>query len=99
MTSAHLGVVAAALGLISYARAHRIDLGAPGRELLAAIEVAMPGTVSGFDAICPEPKSVPKRVKNRNDRLLNGIRQGVEVASVDKIEAHPKLVDHAKRLG
>lgn len=99
MTKAHLGIVAAALGLISYARAQGIDLGSPGRELLAAIERERPGTIAGFDAICPEPASVGKSVKDRNHRFLNRIRKGPKVPSIEEIQAHTKLVHHAKRLG
>lgn len=99
MTEAHLDIVAAALGLISYTRAQGIDLGAPGRDLLIAIERAMPGTVAGFDAICPERRLVRKRVKVRKHRFLNGIRQRPKVAPVKKVQGHTKPVDQPKGLG
>jgi hypothetical protein len=98
MTEAHLGIVAAALGLVSHLRAQGIDMGAPGRELLAEIDRAMPGTIAGFNAICPERRSVPKRVKLRNNPLLHVIRQRLKVAPIKKVEADSKAVDQAKRL-
>lgn len=102
MGKSALPVVSAALGLISYARAHRIDLGTPGAELLSAIESVMPGTVEGFDAICPKPKSgrrLPKLRKLRGDRFLNGIWQGPKVSPIKKVQGHTELVDHAEGRG
>lgn len=96
MSKSALPVVAAALGLISYARAHRIDLGAPGAELLAAIDKMMPGTVAGFDAICPKPRSdvrLSKLPKLQNDRPLNVFVKGPQVSPVKKVQRDAVLVD------
>ena len=86
-------VVAAALGLISHSRAHRVDLGPPGDALLMAIERAIPGTVAALDEICPvRPPLSAEDAKLRNDVFAKVFGQSVQVAQIDEIKRYAKEV-------
>ena len=94
MDKALVTVVAAALGLISYARVHRIDLGAPGVELLRVIERVMPGTVAGFNLICLEGDALGFDLDElQDDTFPNVFVQAGKVAPVDEVQGQTKPID------
>jgi hypothetical protein len=97
VSQALINVVAAALGLISHARIQRIDLGAPGDELLMEIERAVPGSVPALNAICPirSPLSVDDE-KLREDVFAKLRGQSVKMALVDEIQRKPKKVNESQ---
>lgn len=97
MQEALTSVVAAALGLFTHSRIHRIDLGAPGDELLMEIERALPGTVAVLDGICPArgPLSLDD-AKVRDDAFAKLGGQSVKVPLVDKIQRKAKQVNEPK---
>lgn len=86
MDKALITVVAAALGLISHARVHRIDLGAPGEELLRVIERVLPGTLAGFNMICLEGGLGFELGELQDDRFSNVFVEAGQIPPVDKIQ-------------
>ena len=96
MEKALITVVAAALGLVSHARVHRISLGAPGDELLRVIDRAMPGTVAGFNMICLEGGGLGFDPGELQDDIFpNVFVQAGKVAPVDEVQGQTKPIDKA----
>lgn len=96
MQEALASVVAAALGLFTHSRIHRINLGAAGDELLMEIERAVPGSVAALDAICPIRRPLGlDDTKLREDVFAKLRGQSVQVTKVDKVQGQPEQINEA----
>lgn len=70
MPSAVTALVVASFGLVAYARAHRIDLGAAGAQFETALEAVAPGITRRLDTMCPRSGLIFQKSSTRGKRKL-----------------------------
>lgn len=89
MTSQTKTLVVAAFVVLGHTRVRDIDLGAAGAQLLAAMEIAAPGSSARLMAFCPEPLARPARRKIRRQFASDSRRKPGRVSKVDPIKGQP----------
>lgn len=96
-------LVTAAFGLIAYARAHEIDLGAAMVQFESALEGAAPGIMKRLDVMCPAPRESvvvvtrQSRLRWKSKLAVNLRRKPRGDAQVNPVKREP--VGHHKLNG